>query len=144
MATIVWLLIVAIMLIIEIFTMGLTTIWFSFGAVVAAVASGFSAPLWLQIVLFCVVSVGVMILVRPYAIKIQNKNQVKTNIDEYIGQEAVVIAEINNQMGTGKVRYRGIEWTARSTTDEIIPVDEVVVIEQVSGVKLMVTGKIKK
>ena len=144
MTTIVWLLIVAIMLIIEIFTMGLTTIWFSFGAVVAAVASGFAAPLWLQIVLFCVVSVGVMILVRPYAIKIQNKNQVKTNIDEYIGQEAVVIAEINNQMGTGKVRYRGIEWTARSTTDEIIPVDEVVVIEQVSGVKLMVTGKIKK
>lgn len=138
MITIVWLLIVAIMLIIEIFTMGLTTIWFSFGAVVAAVASAFSAPLWVQIVLFCVVSVGVMVLIRPYAVKIQNKNRVKTNIDEYIGQQAVVIEEINNQLGTGKVRYRGMEWMARSTEGERIPADELVIIESLSGVKLMV------
>lgn len=139
MTTIIWLLIVAIMLIIEIFTMGLTTIWFSFGAVVAAVASACSAPLWLQIVLFCVVSVAVMILVRPYALKFQNKNQVKTNIDAYIGQRAVVIEEINNQKGTGKVRYQGMEWMARSTAEDIMSVDEVVVIERVSGVKLIVT-----
>lgn len=138
MTTIVWLLIVAIMLIIEIFTMGLTTIWFSFGAVVAAVASAFSAPLWVQIVLFCVVSVGVMVLIRPYAVKIQNKNRVKTNIDEYIGQQAVVIEEINNQLGTGKVRYRGMEWMARCTEGERIPADELVIIESLSGVKLMV------
>lgn len=138
MTTIVWLLIVAIMLVIEIFTMGLTTIWFSFGAAVAAAASALSAPLWLQITLFCIVSVGTMVLVRPYAVKIQNKNRVKTNIDEYIGQQAVVIEEINNQLGTGKVRYRGIEWMARSTEGETIPADELVTIESLSGVKLIV------
>lgn len=37
--TVLWLIVVAVMLVIEIFTMGLTTIWFSIGAVAAAVAS---------------------------------------------------------------------------------------------------------
>ena len=70
--TVLWLIVVAVMLVIEIFTMGLTTIWFSIGAVAAAVASGFSAPVWLQIVLFAAVSVLVMLLVRPFAMKVMD------------------------------------------------------------------------
>ena len=52
MLTIFWLVLVAIMLVIEIFTLGLTTIWFSLGGVAAAIAAGLNSPLWLQIVLF--------------------------------------------------------------------------------------------
>ena len=51
MLTIFWLVLVAIMLVIEIFTLGLTTIWFSLGGVAAAIAAGLNSPLWLQIVL---------------------------------------------------------------------------------------------
>ena len=138
MDVIIWLLIVAVMLVIEIFTMGLTTIWFSLGAVVAAIAASCSAPLWLQIVLFSVVSVAVMLLVRPFALKFMNKNRAKTNIDELIGQQAVVIEEIDNIKGTGKVRYRGVEWMARSTEGEVVGMEEVVLIQEIAGVKLMV------
>ena len=46
MLTIFWLILVAVMLVVEIFTMGLTTIWFSLGAVAAAIAAGLGAPLW--------------------------------------------------------------------------------------------------
>ena len=53
---IIWLVIVAVMLIIEIFTMGLTTIWFSIGALASAVADALGAPLWVQVLLFIVVS----------------------------------------------------------------------------------------
>lgn len=138
METIFWLIVVAVMLVIEIFTLGLTTIWFSLGAVVAAIASVLGAPIWLQIVLFAVVSVIVMVLVRPFAMKVVNRDRVQTNIEEVIGKTAVVIKRIDNRAGEGTVRFRGVEWTARSTDEEVIEIDEDVVIESVSGVKLIV------
>ena len=141
MDVIVWLILVAIMLVIEICTMGLTTIWFGLGAVVAAVAAGCSAPVWLQIVLFSAVSVAVMLLVRPFALKFMNKNRARTNIDELIGQEVVVIETIDNPKGTGRVRLRGVEWMARSAAGEVIGPDDVVTIESIAGVKLIVRRK---
>ena len=137
--TVLWLIVVAVMLVIEIFTMGLTTICFSIGAVAAAVASGLSAPVWLQIVLFAAVSVLVMLLVRPFAMKVMDSGKMKTNLDEIAGQKVRVLEEINNSEGTGKVMYRGVEWMARSVDDTVIVKDSMVTVQSISGVKLMVT-----
>lgn len=138
MMPIFWLVIVAVMLIIEIITMGLTTIWFSLGAAVAAIAAYAGAPLWLQIVLFSVVSVVVMLLARPFAMKVMDRNRTKTNIDDMIGNTATVIEPIDNKKEQGKVRYRGVEWMARSVDENQISEEETVTIEAVSGVKLLV------
>lgn len=138
MLTIFWLILVAVMLVIEIFTMGLTTIWFSLGAVAAAIAAGLGAPLWVQILLFTVVSVVIMILVRPFALKVMDRNRTKTNIDEVIGQQAEVIEPIDNQKEQGKVRFRGVEWMARSVDGSTMAAGDVVTVEAVSGVKLLV------
>lgn len=138
MLTILWLILVAVMLIIEIFTLGLTTIWFSLGAVAAAAAAGAGAPLWMQILLFSVVSVVIMILVRPFAMKVMDKNRTKTNIEEVIGERAEVIEDIDNQREKGKVRFRGVEWMARSYDGSDIAAGEMVMIQAVSGVKLLV------
>ena len=138
MLTIFWLILVAVMLVIEIFTMGLTTIWFSLGAVAAAIAAGLGAPLWMQIFLFSVVSVVIMILVRPFAIKVMDRNRTKTNIDEMIGQQAEVIEAIDNQREQGRVRVRGVEWMARSVDGSTMAAGDVVTVEAVSGVKLLV------
>lgn len=132
MLTIFWLVLVAIMLVIEIFTLGLTTIWFSLGGVAAAIAAGLNSPLWLQIVLFAGVSVVVMVLVRPFAVKVLDKSRAKTNIDELPGQT------IDNAKGSGTVRLRGVEWMARSVDDTVIEEGKVVTIQSVSGVKLLV------
>ena len=132
MLTIFWLVLVAIMLVIEIFTLGLTTIWFSLGGVAAAIAAGLNSPLWLQIVLFAGVSVVVMVLVRPFAVKVLDKSRAKTNIDELPGQKAEVIETIDNAKGSG------VEWMARSVDDTVIEEGKVVTIQSVSGVKLLV------
>lgn len=87
---IIWLVIVAVMLIIEIFTMGLTTIWFSIGALASAVADALGAPLWVQVLLFIVVSLFVMFLVRPFAMRVVNRERMKTNLDAVIGERAIV------------------------------------------------------
>ena len=138
MLTIFWLILVAVMLVIEIFTMGLTTIWFSLGAVAAAIAAGLGAPLWVQILLFTVVSVVIMILVRPFALKVMDRNRTKTHIDEVIGQQAEVIEAIDNQREQGRVRFRGVEWMARSVDGSTMAAGDVVTVEEVSGVKLLV------
>lgn len=144
MMAIFWLVMVAVMLVIEIITLGLTTVWFSIGAAVAAVVAYLGGPLWLQIVLFAVVSVIIMLLMRPFAMKVMDKNRTKTNIDEMIGTSATVIESIDNKKEQGKVRYRGVEWMARNVEDGIISEGENVTIDAVSGVKLMVRAESAK
>lgn len=133
-----WLVIVAVMLVIEIFTMGLTTIWFSIGALAAAAATGLGAPLGIQILLFVVVSLLVMFLVRPFAMRMVNREHMKTNIDAVVGEQAVVQETIDNRKEQGKVVFRGVDWMARSIDNTLIPEGELVEIEEISGVKLVV------
>ena len=67
-----------------------------------------------------------------------NQNRVKTNVDELIGKEVVVIEAIDNLAGKGQVMVNGVEWMARSEDDTPITKDAVVVVQRVSGVKLFV------
>lgn len=136
--TVFWLILVAVMLLIEIPTMGLTTIWFCLGSVAAAIVSAVQGPLWLQIVIFTVVSIATMLFIRPWAMKHFNQNRTKTNVDELIGKEVVVIEAIDNLTGKGQVMVNGVEWMARSEDDTPIAKDAVVVVQRVSGVKLFV------
>lgn len=108
----------------------------------ATLAAAVHAPLWVQIVLFLVVSALLLFFTRPVAVKYFNKDRVRTNVESLIGKQAIVISEINNLQGIGQVTVNGQEWSARSTDEEAaIPVGCVVIIERVSGVKLIVTPK---
>lgn len=142
MESIIWLAIVIVLLVIEMITLGLTSIWFAGGALVAFFASLFHAGTVTEIILFLVVSVVLLFSTRPVALKYMNRNKTRTNVDSLIGKEAVVTQEINNLMGTGTVTVNGIEWTARAEaeTDQISE-QTVVEIVKVDGVKLIVQRK---
>ena len=74
--------------------------------------------------------------------KLMNKNTEKTNVEGLLGKKAVVIQKINNLAQTGQVRINDIEWMARTSDDSVtIPVDTVVIIKAVHGVKLIVEPK---
>lgn len=134
-----WLALLIILVVVELATVGLFTIWFAAGALAAEVVAWFNAPIWLQIVVFIVVSVLMLIYTRPFAMKYINKDQVKTNVDSMIGRQAVVTKPIDNVKGEGQVVIQGMEWTARSEQDDLkFEVDDVVEIRAVSGVKLIV------
>lgn len=137
---ILWLAALVIFIIIEIATVGLATIWFAGGALIAEIAVLLHAPFWLQVVLFFTVSFILLLFTRPLAVKYINKNRVKTNVDSLIGKQAVVIEPIDNVKGEGRVRVQGMEWMARTRDDSEKPaVDDVVNIQAVKGVKLIVT-----
>ncbi len=136
---VIWLVILIVMAIIEVITLGLTTIWFAGGSLVAAVAAVFQAPLWLQITLFFAVSLVLLWFTRPIAVRYFNKDRVRTNIEGMIGQQAVVTSEIDNLEGIGEVKVGGMEWTARTMMNGYkLSVGTVVVIRAVDGVKLIV------
>ena len=137
-----WLGAAAIFVVIEIITMGLTTIWFAGGALVGAVMAAFSLPLWSQIIAFVIVSVILLILTRPWALKYLNSRTVRTNADSLIGQTALVKETINNMESKGLVQLNGQEgqiWTARSISDDVqLHEGQKVMIESISGVKVIV------
>ncbi|MDE7112817.1 MAG: NfeD family protein, partial [Acetatifactor sp.] len=116
-----------------------TSIWFAGGALIAVIAAAFSLPIWLQILLFLVVSLLLMVFTRPVAVKYFNKDRVRTNVESMIGRQAIVISEIDNLQGIGQVTVGGQEWSARSEDDkQHMNVGTVVEVVAVSGVKLIV------
>lgn len=139
--TILWLVVFVLMVIIEIPTMGLTTIWFAGGAVISFLLALFGVPFEVQIVVFLVVSFLLLFMTRPIAMKHLNLKRIKTNVDELAGKHAIVTKEINNLKGEGQIILNGIEWTARSEDDEIIPVNTEVEVVEIKGVKAFVRQK---
>lgn len=134
-----WLLLAAVFIIIEIITLGLTTIWFAGGAFIAAIAAIAGANLPIQIVLFVIVSVALLALTRPLAVKhLDNKIQ-KTNVESLIGQTAIVLQDINNLQEEGQAKINGMEWTARAKEDaDLIEKGTAVRVVEIKGVKLIV------
>ena len=136
MTPMIWLGLVAVLLLAEAMTVGLTTIWFAGGALVAAIASFFQVNLVIQVLLFLVIS---LIFTRPWAIRFMNSNREKTNVDSLIGESAVILEKVDNLKETGKAQVRGMEWTVRTEKDEeTVEKGEVVTIVKVQGVKLIV------
>ena len=134
-----WLVVVILSIAVEAITLGLTSIWFAGGALVALAASALRLPIALQVVLFFAVSVVLLYFTRPIAVKYFNKDRIKTNAESLVGRQAIVISEIDNLQGIGQVTVGGQEWSARSVEDDVkLPVGTVVDIMAINGVKLMV------
>ena len=119
--------------------MGLTTMWFALGSLAALVVAAVGGPVWLQVIVFFVVSLLALFGFRNLTKDHFNRNRVKTNADSLIGRKGIVTEEVSNVYATGQVTVAGQEWTARSVDDSVtLEKGEMVVIRSISGVKLMV------
>lgn len=139
MTAIGWLIILVILVVAEIATMGLTTIWFAGGALAAFIACIAGAGMPVQIVLFFVVSCVLLFFTRPIAKKRFNQDRIRTNAESLIGEKAVVLEEIDNLNAAGQVQIQGQEWTARAADGAVkIPKNAIVTVVAIEGVKLIV------
>ena len=142
MNPVIWLVILIVLLVIEVITLGLSTIWFAGGALASFIAALAGANVAVQVVLFLAVSIILLLFTRPVVMKYLNRNKTATNADSLIGEQAVVTQTINNLMSRGEVFINGVAWTARSgREDEVIEKDTVVRILRIDGVKLIVERK---
>lgn len=138
MPEMVWLIILALCLIVEIATLGLVTIWFAGGALVTFFVAMLTDSLAVQMVVFLAVSLLLLFFTRPIAKKYYNNKRTKTNVDSLIGEQCKVTEAIDNFNGTGTVLLNGLEWTARSKDETVIEAGARVQVCAVDGVKVIV------
>lgn len=134
----VWLIIAVLFGIIEVATVGISSIWFVFGAAAAMVLALLGFPVPLQIAVFLIVSVVLLVFTRPILVEKLNLGKAKTNVETIVGKEGLVIKSIDNVSGVGQVKIGGQIWSARSATGEKIEREELVMVEKVEGVKVIV------
>ncbi len=139
-AAVIWLVLLVMFIMAEASTVAVVSMWFALGALTAMIASLLGAQLWLQVVLFLVVSCGLLCALRPLVKKFFTPKLSRTNVDSVIGTKGIVTAEINNTMSCGQVKLGAMEWTARSTSGSPIKAGTQVVVDRVEGVKLFVTA----
>ena len=136
---ILWLIVLVAAIVIEAMTMGLTSIWFSGGALTAMIVELLNGSISLQIIMFLIISLILLFYTRPIAVKYFNQKREKTNLDTVIGRTAVVSIPIHNLKETGQVILDGKEWTARSNdSSKQFDKDVLVKVVSIRGVKLMV------
>ena len=137
----VWLVFLLIFVGVELLTVGLTSIWFAAGSLVALLLAVCHAPIWLQILAFVVVSTGLLLATKPFVKKQINARTETTNADSIIGMQIRISEQVNNINQTGMAVVRGQEWTVRTNSDqEVIEAGQMAKVIEIQGVKLIVEG----
>lgn len=139
---IIWLIVAIACFVIEIVTLGLTTIWCVVGAVVALIADLCGASAGTQIVLFSVISVVLFVIcliwIKPMLDK-RMGGRIPTNGDKVIGKTGVVIKTFSADDYRGVVKVLGQEWTA--IADRQFNEGDKVFVKGMDGIKLVVEAK---
>lgn len=135
----IWLILFVVLLVIELLTVGLTTIWFAVGSLAAFLADCLGAGLPVQIIVFLAVSCILLIFTRPWALKHVNRKRIRTNYESEIGKIILITEKVDNLNQTGKSMVDGQEWTVRSRDDsDILEAGTKAKVVGISGVKLIV------
>ena len=134
----IWLAVIILTIIIEIITVGLTSIWLTGGGIAALVVCLLGGHWGLQLAVFFVVTFILIYFTRPWALKYIESRKTATNYEEVIGKTVRIIEDVDNVKETGKAIYNGMEWTDRAKVDtETFSMDEQARVVGVQGVKLI-------
>lgn len=140
-----WLALSIALVVIELSTTQLISVWFAIGAGVTAlvksIVPGIGIP-W-QVLIFVVVSTALFFATRPFVKRLTSNRgkEHETNLELIVGKDAIVTEDIDNIKGTGAVRINGLEWSARAVNNCEISAGEIVIVKEIKGNKLIVEGK---
>lgn len=135
-----WLIVVILLVIIEAMTVNLVTVWFIISGIITMFLSFFLSDLISQFAVFVLLGILLMLLTKPFIEEIKKNKEEKLNLERIIGMQGVVIKEIKKNV-VGEVKVDGKVWSAIS--DKRITVDSDIIVEEIHGVKLLVS-KVKK
>lgn len=133
---IVWLVIALVCIAIEVFTTDFTFLMLAGGALVATGAATATDNIWIQVIAFGVVSILLLLLVRPWA---KNRFNVRGSrvgsAQVLIGKHAIAVTDIDES--AGRVKIVGDVWSARSSSG-FIPQGSDVTVVDLEGVTAVV------
>jgi membrane protein implicated in regulation of membrane protease activity len=138
-AWIVWLILAAIFIGIEVLTPGFFLLWFGIGALAAMILSllGISS-LAAQIITFLIVSVALLVASRTIFERFlplsSSARSLKTNVETMIGQVGTVVEPSRGALHEAAVKVYGSTWTAFPIEGEKpLTEGETVAIERIEG-----------
>lgn len=134
-----WVIVAALALIVELFTVSFFFFFLFVGASVTALLTwlGVTAGGPAQLLCFTSVSLGATLLFRKYAMRIFGKNEKVGEYHDFIGDRAMVSVAIPAG-GEGKIHYRGTEWIAKGHHNAAIAEGAQIVIKRMEGIKAVV------
>ena len=138
--TLIWLILAGILVVVEVMTVDLVSIWVACGCLVAALMAYFKLSITYQLVAILVVSIALGIITRPYCKKLLRGNITPTNSDRLIGKIATVTKLFDGE-NRGEVKVLGEHWTCISKDKNIFNEGDQVKVQAIEGVKLIVTKK---
>ena len=134
----VWLGILVVAIVVEVFTDQLVSIWFVPASIVAVILHFCTVDVWWQVLAFLLLSAAGIILAKTVLAKYLQPKTTKTNIDAIIGERCVVTEKIDNYAGCGQVRIKGLIWSARGVgDDDVFEEGEVLQVVAIEGVKVI-------
>ena len=133
--TLAWLTIILLLVVIEVSTVQLTTVWFVVSGIISMILSIFINSIEIQFAIFVIGGIVLLFTTRPYLMKKLKVKESRTNLDRVVGMNGVVTQDID-KLKPGEVKVDGKMWTAIS--DKEIKKGKVVEILKIEGVKLKV------
>jgi membrane protein implicated in regulation of membrane protease activity len=113
-AWIVWLVLILVFAIIEVFTLEMTFLMLALGSVAGLLSGLFGIPWWAQFVIAAVVALVLILALRPPLLRALRRSgdSARSNIDALIGADATVMRTVTS--AGGRIRLpNGDIWTAR-------------------------------
>ncbi|MFT0763157.1 NfeD family protein [Scrofimicrobium sp. R131] len=134
-----WFIAALVLGIIELLSVDLFFLTLAIAAVAGGVAGALGAEIWLQIVVFVVVSILLLIFIRPWAKRHLERStpQIHTNAQALIGKSAVVTQTLEGS--AGRVQLDGSEWSARGEGERVIAAGTQVWVVAIDGATAIVT-----
>jgi membrane protein implicated in regulation of membrane protease activity len=137
---VVWVVLALILIALETVTVAFIGIYLGIGALCAAAVAALGGALWLQLVVFAVVSAVTLLVTRPaLRSRFVNAPLVPSNVPALVGRRGVVVVEIPpGTGGRGQVRVGTEDWSARSSDEAVIEAGATVEVVAVEGVAVIV------
>lgn len=136
--TAIWLLLCALCLILEMFTITFLLFFPGVGAFLAFLTSLVTDSFGVQLFVFIVSSTLMIIFIRPIIAKLFKSKTVATNSSSLIGKTGIVLKDIEGTNTVGQVKVAGEVWSAICEENATIKKESKIIVEAIEGVKLIV------
>lgn len=139
---VVWLVVFAITIIVEVCVPDLVSLWFAISAIITLGLSFIEGlPYWGEIIIFVGLSLILLASTRKFVKKfLKTKESTKTNLDNFFNKEYKVVKKIE-PFSKGEVIINGVTWDCESEDNSIIEKDKIIIVKKIQGNKLIVEEK---
>lgn len=136
-----WLIVGVLLIAAEALSGDFVLIMLGAAALAAAGSAALSAPIWVDVLIFAVTSLGLITLARPVLKRqLQPAETTLDNVEALLGGQAVVVKTVDAHRG--QIKLKGEVWSARAFDEtEVLEPGRPVTVMEIAGATAVVLGE---